>query len=480
MLTRPVTSDALARLRDERDLADRQYNEALTALDRSLQPPSSLPAAPGAHDDRQLATLNQRWEIVSGVALPPARGIRSRLAHFVWRLVAPIFERQQAFNSTVVDHLNRNAVAERDAAAVANRLVEALNGQTAAIAAFQGHLIQYLQQVTLYVDSKDRLAAGSLMAVYDAAINALTDDMMRRAESMGARESRFAGHVTAVTAAQDDLRARLATLQQATLTLKREVERLLAGGTPVSAATSEADTSAAAPVIDSYKYVGFEDRFRGSQEDIRARLEPYVAMLHGARDVLDVGCGRGELLDLLRKDGTLARGLDLNHEMVEVCRERGLDVAEGDLVRYLGGLSDGALGGLIAIQVVEHLEPAYLMRALDLAYHKLRPGSRIILETINPACWFAFFASYIRDLTHVRPIHPETLQYLLTASGFERASIEWRSPYPIAEKLQPVAPGADDDLPAVKDLRDTINANVERLNGLLFTNMDYAAVATRP
>jgi hypothetical protein len=115
MLTRPVTSDALARLRDERDLADRQYNEALTALDRSLQPPSPLPAAPGAHDDRQLATLNQRWEIVSGVALPPARGIRSRLAHFVWRLVAPIFERQQAFNSTVVDHLNRNAVADRDA-----------------------------------------------------------------------------------------------------------------------------------------------------------------------------------------------------------------------------------------------------------------------------------------------------------------------------------------------------------------------------
>ena len=201
---------------------------------------------------------------------------------------------------------------------------------------------------------------------------------------------------------------------------------------------------------------------------------------HGAGDVLDVGCGRGEFLDLLRTDGIPARGLDLNHEMVEVCRGRGLDVAEGDLVRYLSGLPDGALGGLIAIQVVEHLEPAYLMRALDLAYHKLRPGSRIVLETINPACWFAFFASYIRDLTHVRPIHPETLQYLLTASGFERASIEWRSPYPVTEKLQPVAPGADDDAPAVKDLRDTINANVERLNGLLFTNMDYAAVATRP
>jgi SAM-dependent methyltransferase len=480
MLTRPVTSDALARLRDERDQADRRYNEALTALDRSLPGAASLPIAPPGYDDQQLGALNERWQIVSGVTLPPPRGIRSRLARFFWRLIAPVFERQQAFNSTLVDHLNRNAAAERDARRADGGLIEALNAQAAAVTAFQSQLIQYLQQVTLYIDTKDRLAAGSLMAVYDAAINTLTDDLMRRAESMAARETRFDGRVSAVTATQDDVRARLATLQQATLTLKREVERLLTGGAVAAHESGDASSSPSAPVVDSYKYVGFEDRFRGSQDDIRARLEPYVAMFHDARDVLDVGCGRGEFLDLLRADGTPARGLDLNHEMVEVCRERGLDVAEGDLVSYLSGLPDAALGGLIAIQVVEHLEPAYLLRALDLAYHKLRPGSRIVLETINPACWFAFFASYIRDLTHVRPIHPETLQYLLTASGFEKATIEWRSPYPSADKLQPVARGADDDPPAVKDLRDTINTNVERLNGLLFTYMDYAAVGIRP
>jgi SAM-dependent methyltransferase len=477
MLTRPVTSDALARLRDERDRADRQYNEALTALDRSLQAPASLPEVPPGYDGQQVGTLNERWEILSGVSLPAPRGIRSRLAHFVWRLVAPVLERQQAFNSVLVDHLNRDVAAGR---AADSALLEALNAQAAAITGFQAHLIQYLQQVTLYIDTKDRLAAGSLMAVYDAAINTLTDDLMRRAESMAAREARFDGRVSAVNATQDDLRARLATMQQATLTLKREVERMLAGGSSSHVAPPDAGSTGSAPVVDSYKYVGFEDRFRGSQDDIRTRLEPYVAMFRSASDVLDVGCGRGEFLDLLRADGISARGLDLNHEMVEVCRERGLDVSEGDLVGYLDSLSDGSLGGLIAIQVVEHLEPAYLMRALDLAYHRLRPGSCIVLETINPACWFAFFASYIRDLTHVRPIHPETLQYLLTASGFERATIEWRSPYPVAEKLQPVAPAADSESPAVKDLRDTINANVERLNGLLFTHMDYAAVGVRP
>jgi len=224
--------------------------------------------------------------------------------------------------------------------------------------------------------------------------------------------------------------------------------------------------------------VGFEDRFRGSQDAIRARLGDYVPLFKGRSDVLDVGCGRGELLDLFKKSGVGARGLDVNHEMVEACRARGLDAVEGDLVSYLEGLPDGSLGGLIAIQVVEHLEPSYLMRALDIAFHKLRPGSPIVLETINPACWFAFFSSYIRDLTHVRPIHPETLQYLLTASGFSRAKIDFRAPYPEADKLQPLAP-SESDTPVVADFVATFNSNVERLNGLLFTYLDYAAIGER-
>ena len=117
------------------------------------------------------------------------------------------------------------------------------------------------------------------------------------------------------------------------------------------------------------------------------------------------------------------------------------------------------------------------MRTLDAAYHKLRPGSRIVLETINPACWYAFFASYIRDLTHVRPIHPDTLQYLLTASGFQRVEIRYRAPYPEHEKLQMI-PGSAAPA-AVRAAVDTLNGNASRLNALLFTFLDYAAVATR-
>jgi SAM-dependent methyltransferase len=479
MLTRPVTSDVLARLRDERDAADRAYNDALTAVDQALPRAPELPAPPASFDDHQIASINDSWRVLAGHALPAPRGLRSRLAHFVWRLVAPAFERQQAFNARLVDHLNRNVRSERETVEAVSRLTAAVASQTAALATFQSHLIQYFQRFTLYIDSRDRLEAAGLMAVYDVAINTVTDHVLMRAQAGQARDVRLDSRVADMAAAQDELRGSLAVLQQATFTLKREMERASAPVGSTAPNAPYAPNAPHAPAIDSYKYVGFEDRFRGSREDIRARLMSYVPLFNGRSDVLDVGCGRGEFLDLLREAGIGARGLDTNHEMVEVCRARGLDVVEGDLLSYLSGLPDGALGGLIAVQVVEHLDPSYLMRALDVAYHTLRPGSPIVLETINPASWFAFFSSYIRDLTHQRPIHPDTLQYLLSASGFQRARIEFRAPLRDTDKLQPLAPPAPTDLPALADLITTFNANVERLNGLLFAFQDYAAIAER-
>ena len=227
--------------------------------------------------------------------------------------------------------------------------------------------------------------------------------------------------------------------------------------------------------LDSHKYVGFEDKFRGSSDDIHRRVSEYLPLFEGARDVLDIGCGRGEFLALLRDHGMPARGIDINSAMVEVCRQQGLDASDADALSYLRAQPDGSLGGLFAAQVVEHLEPRYLTALIEVAFDKLRPGAPIVLETINPACWFAFFESYIRDITHVRPLHPDTLKYLLIASGFQHVDIRYRAPYPEHDKLQPIA--ANTSLGTVVD---TLNANVERLNSLLFTWLDYAAIGRRP
>jgi len=479
--------ETLRRLTREREDADRLYNDALTALDTALLRLPELPAPPRGYDERQITPLNHSWETL--VAPAPAGGLKGRLAGFVWRLVAPSLQKQAAFNSTLVDHLNRNVAAHREAQQAIDALVAVFRAQIADLTTFHARLLIYLQQITGYVDTKDRDTAGRALVV-NAAINALAEDLAKRWESLAVREQRFESRVTAIAGAHGELRASVGVAQQVSLTVKRELERLTAASTanlqPPTPNLQPPSSAAFSPALDAYKYVEFENQFRGSQDAIRARLESYLPYFDGASDVLDVGCGRGEFLDLLQARGIRARGLDLNHEMVEICRARGLDVAESDAVGYLEGQPDGSLGGLFAAQVVEHLDPPYLLRFLDLAFHKLRPGAPIVLETLNPACWTAFFDSFIRDITHVWPLHPETLRYLVQASGFPAARIEYRSPVPPQDRLQAVGRLRGDAVSAgqaagavTDDLVETFNANVEKLNARMFTFLDYAIVGSR-
>jgi len=164
--------------------------------------------------------------------------------------------------------------------------------------------------------------------------------------------------------------------------------------------------------------------------------------------------------------------------MVDECRSRGLVVERADALAYLEGQQDGSLGGLIAIQVVEHFEPAYLMQVLETAYQKLRPGAPLVLETINPACWMAFFETYIRDLTHARPLHPDTLRYLVQASGFTSVNIEYRAPVTAGDRLDRVSTPVGTD-PATAAIANAVNAHADKLNARLFSSMDYAVIARR-
>jgi SAM-dependent methyltransferase len=477
----------LRRLKQERDDADARYNAALTAVDRALGSPAPIPPPAATLDDHQIGALNDHWNIIPGPP-PKAGGLRRRAAGFIWQVIGPHLQRQLTFNSLLVDHINRNAAIARESHRAAERIVDALRDRLDAVAQFQARLIEYFQQITAYVDTKDRDTAGTTL-VLNASLSGLADNVAKRWESMSTRELRIGARMDAVTAAHDDLRNTVGTLQQGLMTLKRELERITAiNPVPSQPASSPledpgtrrpdpASEAAFAPALDAYKYLGFEDRFRGSRKAIRERLESYVALFTGQDPVLDVGCGRGEFLDLLALHHITARGLDLNHEMAEACRARGLDVSEADAVGFLSTLEDGSLGGIFSAQVVEHLEPAYLLKFLELTFHKLRPGGRLVLETLNPACWVAFFDSYIRDITHVWPLHPETLKYLVVASGFTDARVEFRSPVPAEDKLQVFAAPAG--AAVLADLAEAFNANVEKLNARMFTYLDYAVIGEK-
>src|SRR5262245_44919913 len=179
--------ETLRRLKEERDEADRRYNEALTALDRPL-PSLSIADRQAAVDTHQLAALNDAWNIIPGP--PAAAGLRRKLTTFIWNTVAPYFQRQLTFNSWLVDHLNRNAEAARESQRASERAAAVLRDQFAELQGFQARLIVYLQQITAYVDTRDRESAGGSL-VLNAALSALAENLDKRSESMAARESRL-------------------------------------------------------------------------------------------------------------------------------------------------------------------------------------------------------------------------------------------------------------------------------------------------
>jgi 2-polyprenyl-3-methyl-5-hydroxy-6-metoxy-1,4-benzoquinol methylase len=247
--------------------------------------------------------------------------------------------------------------------------------------------------------------------------------------------------------------------------LVRELEERLARlerRAPAAGGTSAPVTVAAQPAAASVPdYFAFESRMRGSVDSIRDRQRLYVDVLRDAAPVLDAGCGRGELLGLLREAGVEARGIDADSDMVAYARGDGLDVEQADLVEYLQATADASLGAIFMGQVVEHLPAPTLVQTFQLAAGKLRPGGVLIAETINPLSPIAL-RNYFADLTHAQPLVPETLELLARQSGFAETEIRYLNE-PAERLTEPDDP--------------VIAANVRRLNDLLFAPLDYALVA---
>jgi SAM-dependent methyltransferase len=193
---------------------------------------------------------------------------------------------------------------------------------------------------------------------------------------------------------------------------------------------------------------------RGSTVEVRARQAVYVQEFRDAAPVLDVGCGRGEFLQLLGEAGIEARGVDADADMVAYARGEGLSVEQADALAHLDALPDGSLGGVFAAQVVEHLPPAALVRLLELAAAKLRPGGLLVAETINPLSPLAL-RNYFADLTHAQPLVPETLALLVRGAGFVQVETRFLNAPAAPEELEP------------------------RAAEILFAPLDYAIVARR-
>jgi SAM-dependent methyltransferase len=242
--------------------------------------------------------------------------------------------------------------------------------------------------------------------------------------------------------------------------------------------TVEPDTDLSGPTDGSrrfdpwYSPQRFEDAFRGTAEDIRQRYRELTTLFEGKDPVLDIGCGRGELVRLLSDHGIDARGIDLDGDVIEDAVRDGLPVEQGDGIGYLRALPDASLGGVLAVQVIEHLSPQQLVDFVALAADKLRTGGLVFADTPNPQSLYVFTSALYLDPTHTTPIHPAYLAFLFREAGFAEVQFEHRSPVPDDIKL-PSVKGNDEAL--VTGVNDVIR----QLNELLYGAQDYAVVATR-
>jgi 2-polyprenyl-3-methyl-5-hydroxy-6-metoxy-1,4-benzoquinol methylase len=199
------------------------------------------------------------------------------------------------------------------------------------------------------------------------------------------------------------------------------------------AALTPAAPVAALPPID---WMRFAERFRGSEESVRQRQQIYADRFQGCQSVLDIGCGRGELLQVLKDGGIGAQGIDLSEESVNLCRSKGLEAEVADLFTYLKELPPSDLDGIVSCQVVEHLSPDRLPELMRLSAEKLRTGALIALETPNPECLAIFATHFYLDPTHQRPLPPALLAFYLEEAGF--GSIEVQRLSPVVESLPSV------------------------------------------
>ena len=169
-------------------------------------------------------------------------------------------------------------------------------------------------------------------------------------------------------------------------------------------------------------YAAFEDLFRGAEDFIRSRQRVYLPILQRHAKVVDLGCGRGEMLDLLREQHVDAVGIELDASMVERCRNKGHVVEAMDGLEYLVRQPDASVPAIFSAQVVEHMPYDTLRSFLALARAKLVPGGQLVFETVNPHSLEAFKTFYT-DLTHQRPIFPEVAVVLCGLAGFARAHV---------------------------------------------------------
>ncbi len=360
-------------------------------------------------------TVRSKLPLVGGLIVWVRRNLTSHLKE---PYVDPILQRQQGFNLR--------------AAWIIEELTRRLDESQARMAALAAR-----------VDSLEQLAAtGSAANEAAQARSAQVELALRRLESTVAR-----------------LEARLAEAPRA----------------PGAAQESPAGGLDAQPQTQyGINYLRCNFAVGGSMADEMALYRPFVSLFEtAAGPVLDLGCGQGAFLRVLGETGRAGYGVDVDRDMVDVCRAAGLAAEVGDVFDALHRTEDASLGGIFSAHVIEHLPRVRLSELAALCWQKLQPGAALVWITPHGGALSPLHATFYKDLTHTRPLHPDLLRFLLETNGFRE--VETRSLSDMPEELKLALLPADSSDPTAA----LLNRNLTRLNELIFGHVDCAVVGRR-
>ncbi|MBN2055529.1 methyltransferase domain-containing protein [bacterium] len=410
------------------------------------------------------------------------RSLRGRLRKAVVRIV----------RWGLADELANLGEFNAQAAQALNRLREALDQFAVRQREYNVTLANFGQKVVPVMDGKVQAAYRTLDRIICDATGMLMNRMDLVFTEFDGRQEMFENRLEGVDQGMTELNEWLHNTRDIIQSLRDEVDRAIVefrhglrlqhaklerlGAAPAAPTVSKVDGAPSREqVLDDFAYFQFEELHRGAPADLRSRFASYVPLFTRG-PVMDLGCGRGEFMELMTEHGIEVHGVDLNTDMAATCVAKGLKVTRGDAMDHLRALPDGALAGIFSAQLVEHLKPVEVMALIREAHRTLEEDGILLIETINPASFHALSHSFFLDPTHIWPVHPDTLTFLLHAAGFSRVEILPRSPVPDETRLPRLAPPAA----APDELRQVVqvaNGVIDQLNDILYGFGDYAAVA---
>lgn len=253
-------------------------------------------------------------------------------------------------------------------------------------------------------------------------------------------------------------------LHQVTILNEKLAKRPKSGGEVEQTSSSTAGNQLVADehLLDNF-YVQFERWFRGTEDEIAKRQSVYLPYFKKSKldsskfPAIDIGCGNGEFVEILSKNGIRAIGLDLNKAMVDNVKQKGLEAVQGDALSYLRKQKSNSCMAITGFHIVEHIPFLDLVKIFNECYRVLAPGGFVIFETPNPENTIVGSCNFYNDPSHLHPLPPAFLELVMKTRGFSKNEIK---------RLHPIKPNIEHDDPLVKEMAERF-----------FGPQDYAVIS---